>query len=536
MSRKNYILIIASFLQVALTLLKGQDYQLVWEENFDGTGLDPKIWNVENREGIWNTGNNDELQFYRTGNVSVGDDGQGNNTLIITAKPENFGDYVFTSGRVNTKGKFSFRYGKVEARIKLPDVADGLWPAFWLKGFTELGWPACGETDVMEVGNASGIVNGTQNRYIGSATHWDNNGNYAHTGNKITYDHELNEDYHLYILEWTPQHITTYIDDTQIFQFNILDADKEEYRDYAQYFLLNLAVGGAYTGILDDAGITAPLPAKMYVDYLRVYQDTELQEAIVNTSNHKEIGDFGIFAEKGYFNALNVEFDGFISSKGLELNENETPYEGDFVLSYTTSSENDFFLEINSKSLRNLENYIYGTIDFFIKTDIADPIVLEISDINGNSKSILIDAESSYDFQRVNKWRYVSIPIQDFTGDADFSSVNTMLRISGTAEPNFNLSIDKVMLRQGEEPLGIRDFETKKKEIFVYPNPAFQTLNFYNLNESARVSVIDSAGRNYFSQKLESGEQLDISGLRAGFYVALLQLTYATKTIKFIKH
>ena len=111
-----------------------QEYQLVWEDNFDGTTLNADVWNVETQVGIWNTGSNRELQHYRAENVSVGPDGFGNNALILTAKREVYNGYQFTSGRVNTRHKVAARYGKIEARIKLPVLANGLWPAFWTLG------------------------------------------------------------------------------------------------------------------------------------------------------------------------------------------------------------------------------------------------------------------------------------------------------------------------------------------------------------------------------------------------------------------
>jgi beta-glucanase (GH16 family) len=149
-----------------------QNYQLVWEDQFNGNSLDPTKWNTENRVGIWNTGGNSEFQHYKNENVTVGDDGNGNNCLIITAKEESFGGYHYTSGRVNTRGKFAFRRGKLEASIKIPDLANGLWPAFWTLGYTPIGWPDCGEIDVLEMGHAEGIRQGKVNSFIGAHLFW----------------------------------------------------------------------------------------------------------------------------------------------------------------------------------------------------------------------------------------------------------------------------------------------------------------------------------------------------------------------------
>ena len=132
----------------AYAVPKKDGYKLVWKDNFDGSALNRDYWNVEvNGSGC---GNN-ELQYYvdNADNVAVRD---GN--LVITARRQDYDGHAFTSGRVNTCGKVGFTYGIVEARIKLPKTANGLWPAFWMMGddIKECGWPACGETDVLEMG------------------------------------------------------------------------------------------------------------------------------------------------------------------------------------------------------------------------------------------------------------------------------------------------------------------------------------------------------------------------------------------------
>lgn len=144
----------------AYAVPKKDGYKLVWKDNFDGSALNRDYWNVEvNGSGC---GNN-ELQYYvdNADNVAVRD---GN--LVITARRQDYDGHAFTSGRVNTCGKVGFTYGIVEARIKLPKTANGLWPAFWMMGddIKECGWPACGETDVLEMGHADGIMDGTQER------------------------------------------------------------------------------------------------------------------------------------------------------------------------------------------------------------------------------------------------------------------------------------------------------------------------------------------------------------------------------------
>lgn len=139
-------------------------YKLVWSDDFDKETLDTTSWNIE----INNNGNgNGELEYYtdHPANVTVGKDPEtGASCLILTARKEKYRGKDFTSGRITTANKRVFTHGKVESRIKLPLTANGLWPAFWLLGnnYFTIGWPRCGEIDVLEMGHADGIKDGKQ--------------------------------------------------------------------------------------------------------------------------------------------------------------------------------------------------------------------------------------------------------------------------------------------------------------------------------------------------------------------------------------
>ncbi len=150
--------------------------QVIWSDEFDtGTQPDTSIWSYDLGASGW--GNN-ELQEYTSSyqNARVKD---GN--LVITVID---GANGFTSARIRTEDKLTFKYGKIEARIKMPDLADGLWPAFWTMGnnFSQVGWPFCGELDIMEMGSGASISAGTINRRVSSTAHWDNDGAYASYG------------------------------------------------------------------------------------------------------------------------------------------------------------------------------------------------------------------------------------------------------------------------------------------------------------------------------------------------------------------
>jgi len=266
-------------------------YKLVWQDNFDGTQLDEtKNWVVEvNGDG----GGNAELQYYRRENITVGKEPvTGANCLIITAKKENFSDKTCTSGRLKTISKMSFKHGKIEARIKLPQTANGLWPAFWMMGsdYPTVGWPKCGELDILEMGNANGITRGTQDKYYSTWYHWGeswNGGSYPNWGQDATATSSIQNNFHLFTLIWNAEFIETYVDldvnpsALPLAHMAINGADvagnTAHYFHKQFYAIFNLAIGGNFTGIHAINNVTALNAANnytsnMYVDYVRVYQ------------------------------------------------------------------------------------------------------------------------------------------------------------------------------------------------------------------------------------------------------------------------
>jgi beta-glucanase (GH16 family) len=244
--------LLASFLPVYP--VSADSWNLVWSDEFNGSSLDPANWAYDIGNGTAGWGNS-ELQYYtnRMENVQV-----KNGELIITARKEKDNGFDYTSGRIKTKDKQSWTYGRIEARIKLPSGI-GLWPAFWMMGadIDGVGWPKCGEIDIMEHINMVPYVNGTM--------HWDNNG---HQQYGLTTDADLSK-YHVYAVEWDPGSIRWFIDGKKYCEGDIREGinGTEEFHE-PFFLLLNLAVGGRWPG---SPGAGTVFPASMRVDYVRVY-------------------------------------------------------------------------------------------------------------------------------------------------------------------------------------------------------------------------------------------------------------------------
>ena len=248
---------------------------LVWSDEFNVDGApNPQFWTAD--LGNWGWGNN-ELENYQQENAVV-----RNGNLYITANRSSDGT-TFTSARIKTLTKVTFKYGRLEASLKIPDLANGLWPAFWTLGhdFPVVGWPICGEFDIMEMGKATYIKAGLVHRQVGSAVHWDNFG--TNSLHSVDYTASSNLDdgnFHNFTLNWTPDWVSTYVDGHQIMSVDITQPNCPGCEEFHKphFILLNMAVGGYYTGSYTPQAITAPMPAEYVIDYVRIYSNqwTEL--------------------------------------------------------------------------------------------------------------------------------------------------------------------------------------------------------------------------------------------------------------------
>ncbi len=233
-------------------------WQLVWQDEFDGTALDTARWVRETGGHGW--GNN-ELQFYtdRVENARL-----DNGFLVIEARAEAFGNRAYTAARLKTQGLAAWRYGRIEARIQVPR-GQGLWPAFWMLGdnIDRVGWPACGEIDIMEnIGREPGIVHGT--------VHGPNYSGANGVGGAYTLGSgAFADDYHVFAVEWNASSMQWFVDGTLYRTVLPSDLPGSWVFDHPFFIILNVAVGGYWPGNPDS---TTVFPQTMRVDYVRVYQ------------------------------------------------------------------------------------------------------------------------------------------------------------------------------------------------------------------------------------------------------------------------
>ncbi|MBT2467010.1 lectin [Streptomyces sp. ISL-66] len=245
---------------------------VTFSDEFDGpagSAVDGGKWQIETGDNV----NNHERQYYTAGNRNAALDGQGH--LAITARRENPGNYQcwygkceYTSARLNTAGKFTTTYGRVEARMKIPR-GQGMWPAFWMLGndIGQVGWPNAGEIDVMEnVGFEPSTVHGTLHGpgYSGAGG--------IGAGYTLPGGQAFADAFHTFAVDWSPNVITWSVDGTVYQRRTPADLGGKRWAFNKPFFLiLNLAVGGYWPG--DPNGSTV-FPQQLLVDYVRVSTDS----------------------------------------------------------------------------------------------------------------------------------------------------------------------------------------------------------------------------------------------------------------------
>ncbi len=238
--------------------------RLIWADEFDGaagTGPSATRWAFD----VGTDWGNAQLEYDTARPTNVSLDGGGN--LAIVARRESYLGSAYTSGRIKTQGFYSQNRGRFEARMKLP-TGRGMWPAFWLLGsdIGSVGWPTCGEIDVMEYrGQEPGVVHGSLHGpgYSGGGARTKS---YA-----LANGGRFDAGFHVFAVEWKANQITYLVDNVpyQVLTPASLPAGSRWVFDHPFFIVLNLAVGGNYVG---DPDASTAFPQTLLVDYVRVYQ------------------------------------------------------------------------------------------------------------------------------------------------------------------------------------------------------------------------------------------------------------------------
>ena len=248
-------------------------WALVWSDEFDGpagSSVDTTKWHFDLGDGcpgVCGWGNN-EKEYYRSDTSNIQLNGSSQLQIVARVATDSIRCYYsprckYTSAKITTNGKMFADQGRVEARIKLAG-GQGLWPAFWMlgKNIGTVGWPTCGELDIME-------NKGSQTTVTSSAVHgpgYSGNTPFAHT-----YSPGATTDYHVYAVEWDSQSIHYFVDSAE--HYSVTKASVLQHGNWVfdqQFFvILNLAVGGNFDR---DPQSDAIFPATMLVDYVRVYK------------------------------------------------------------------------------------------------------------------------------------------------------------------------------------------------------------------------------------------------------------------------
>ncbi len=524
----------------ALTLISGLAAEIgdvIWEENFNNL----ENWIIETGNGSWGWGNG-ELECYLEGNVDITEiPGEpGNNALRITARQES-GPHItdqwgnplnYTSGRLNTKSKVSIQYGVIEARVLIPDIDLGGWPAVWLLGTSNYGWPRCGEIDMMEMGSRQAFRN-LHDAHNGGNNQDNANVNQAVGANAIFYHEDSitpenptgaastswdpNDEncrpYYSYDPPLTGRFITyrAYWDNASL-RFTVIDNGVEhDLYEEALYFdehsaefqnpfylVTNFAIGGYFTDAqtLDGSGapISMSFPAEMYVDYIKVMEWNDMGEVNVGPPTF-QYDTFGIFTDQTEtYNSLQVGVDAEIYVWEGTLSEGSIPpYEGENGVTWATTGTGWFGAGVMSAQPTNLFNFGDGHLKFHINIPANVTFKIGIIDAWGNQSYVDFPAHQTvYGLERNGQWGQAAIPVEDIRGEfIDLRMLSYEFVILEESGIQCEFAIDNIywdggLVSNDENTNPIVNFDLKQN----YPNPFNPTTTIsYSLDNTSYVEI-----------------------------------------------
>lgn len=474
--------LLAASAQACASVTNAQIGQLLWSEEFNGTSLNTGVWSATDGNGcqinLCGYGNA-ELEYYSPNNLSIVNVPfeSGTRALAIRAQSQTVGSNVFTSGKVDTKGKVQVQYGMIEMRVSTPAVGTGLWPAAWLLGVSPQTWPRNGEIDMMEMGHkaSSRTAAGSPpaNNYVGSnvitwqqaacvpgnescaaSTAWQTKSWYAAST-------PLVNRFVLYRLYWTESEMRFTVVDNGV-ERNMYDAPIAVNSTALQapfYMLLNLAVGGNFTDAAAPGQVTAPLPATMYVDYVRVYQLDGKGTVKLGNQTVPEVGKFGVFTDNTVVNnklVAGTSSDIFLWNGASSGAGNSAPYEGSNVIAWNYTAPGQWFGGgVQSRQARDLTNFRNGTMKFRIKIPANVSFNIGIGDTYTNQNWVSFPANTTtYGLVRNGDWGIATVPVSTLIGPGvALQSILDIFMISSNANAlpasTFQFAIDDIVWDSG---------------------------------------------------------------------------------------
>jgi len=522
------------------------ELELVWEDNFNADSLDTDKWSyLIDGDG----GGNNERQYYtdRPENLYF-EDGK----LVIRAKKENYEWADYTSARINTRGKKSFRYKSIRVRANLP-AGTGTWPAIWMLGnnIDEAGWPGCGEIDIMEhVGYDPGIIHGTVH------TEKYNHMNENQKGGSIEVTDATNS-FHVYRIDWYNNKIVWYVDGDKYYTYQKEEGATWESWPFDQkfYLILNLAIGGDWGGV---EGIDNSIfPVEMKIDWVKVYDmpileigsDTinlnmEAGNSSSSTSNKLELKNIGSGSLEGVSVNTDLEWldlnwsDNSGNEQILKLQPNENAekllpgvYSGKVNITVDNANEMEFRVNLQIGENLGLNKQAKASSEFTNPITRRTDQALDAIDGDRNTKWksgtdnnewLLIDLQQTYKISNIRLfWRNeistngYSYEIQlskdsSFSSyqviaeknnsrggkdrlEADTSKTGRYLRLYGNSKGSFDryvVSEIEIFGYQAATPIFKRPHKNQKFSLKNAPNPFNPSTNiYYTLEKRQRIKL-----------------------------------------------
>lgn len=498
------------------------EYQLVWSDEFDCENLNPSVWQYEIGTGYQGWGNW-EAEYYTSSknNVFLKD----GNLVIRAIKDEtqydpNYATH-FTSGRIITKNRLQAKYGKVEARIKLPIAKKGVWPAFWMLGTSNGGtWPNCGETDIMEY-----MCTSDNYKNISSYIHWHDGKSQADYGRSLSISNP--QEFHIYSVEWTPDNMVFRVDDATIVEADINSVTAPTLTAFHSEFfiILNLAIGGSYVQHTYDPTITEE---SMYVDYVRVYQDkgaypsssltdntTECQRDVDYCDMVKSWGAGKIYFAPNWSQSSNYTFSASDRSASIYMgNATYEQWQAQFWCypnaMVTTEAGANYEVSLKIKSTKDIPNATLKMVQ-----NGNDEVFLFLQRVN-------LTANKVYDFS--------------FSGKAPDGLTDALFVFDFGGNPaNTNVTISDVKVKKiGCEASAIESVENET--VYLWPNPTSGVINITAPSVISKIMVRSMVSGLIFNDEVnDTNVTIDLSGQSDGLYFIDIETESGTISQKVIK-